>query len=148
MTILFMRLFTLASAEERWDGFYEDAAPPLICLFRRNMNLRQMSWKIRTPHYDSDRSKSGRNLRKIKSPIFIIWLWFLRTYKHGPLGNRVNFCFDHSFQGLWWGQSLKISAILKNKRFHKGFSVEKTSVLLVERIWASQIRDLRSQTME
>ena len=49
MTILFMRLFTLVSAEERWDGFYGHAAPPLICLFRRNINLRQMSWKIRTP---------------------------------------------------------------------------------------------------
>ena len=49
LLLLIMRLFTLASSEERGDGFYEIAAPPLIYLFRRNINLRPISWKIRTP---------------------------------------------------------------------------------------------------
>ena len=49
LLLLIMRLFTLTSSEERGDGFYEIAAPPQIYLFRRNINLRLISWKIRTP---------------------------------------------------------------------------------------------------
>ena len=58
----------------------------------------------------------------------------MSTYKHPTLENRLHFGFDFSFQGLRGGQSLKILAICENKGFLKRFSVEKTSVLLVERI--------------